>query len=221
MLKDNLPFKIHSVWRNNGMGEQNWQRWLMSLDSTLLNGEDAHGSPCHRNQYRARTRGSSLRARGHPNPVGATPAPPSVAADQRGTNPRADEMRRFGSAAPPAQAPHSQHLPGGCPAPRRAALPALLLRRDTPPDTPPAIYGLPRGRALRAEPALPGSGESKSRGCRGGTGNGELREPPGPKAGPGRRGRGLPRWGNPQSRLTAAFDIPRSHLCEWLSSSEI
>lgn len=143
----------------------------MSLDSTLLNGEDAHGSPCHRNQYRARTRGSSLRARGHPNPVGATPAPPSVAADQRGTNPRADEMRRFGSAAPPAQAPHSQHLPGGCPAPRRAALPALLLRRDTPPDTPPAIYGLPRGRALRAEPALPGSGESKSRGCRGGTGS--------------------------------------------------
>lgn len=128
----------------------------------MLNGEDAHGSPRHRNQYRAHTRGSSLRARGHPNPVGATPAPPSVAADQRGTNPRADEMRRFGSAAPPAQAPHSQHLPGGCPAPYRAAppCPRFYCAGTRPRTRPPPYMACPEGAPLGPSPRCPGAGRA-------------------------------------------------------------
>lgn len=178
-LKENLPFKIHSVWRNNGMGEQNWQRWLMSLNSAMLNGEDAHGSPRHRNQYRAHTRGSSLRARGHPNPVGATPAPPSVAADQRGTNPRADEMRRFGSAAPPAQAPHSQHLPGGCPAPYRAAppCPRFYCAGTRPRTRPPPYMACPEGAPLGPSPRCPGAGRAGAGGVGGEQGAGSCRSP--------------------------------------------
>lgn len=56
-----------------------------------------------------------------------SPSLPSPAADQRGTNPRADVMRRFGSPAAPAQAPHSQHFCWrGRAAPHRSLLLLLL-----------------------------------------------------------------------------------------------
>lgn len=128
-----------------------WQ--LEASNSVLLNWEDAQVSLSQKRACIPLTTSRSTPV--PPDGASSAPAPPSAAAALPGTNPRTDVMRRFGSPAPPAEAPHSQHPCRQDRQDRTGPDRATQLRTAPRPPPPPAQLPLPPARHLYSAPTRP------------------------------------------------------------------